>query len=183
MKPLGRPKNDFARQTPVNELQRLAGRHQKILDLHLDGRTNLQISQLMKITPQSVGNIINSPIAQGEISRRRDSYQKAKEEQSVRVETNALDILNVASNDAARTQVELLDSLKPEVRQRSAMDILDRTGICRKTRVDTNSQEIHINLSADDLLRIQTAAIESGQKLLEVEAEVEVEAKVEVEAE
>ena len=167
----GRPRNPFTRQTPTNEIQRLAGRHQKILDLHLDGRTNVQIAQILEITPQSVSNIVKSPIAQGELARRRENYQTEKQTETIKLEVHAQDVLENASKIAAETQVNLLESVDEKIQQRSAMDILDRTGVCRKTKVETDARSVTINLTPDDLLRIQTAAIEAGQELISVETE------------
>jgi len=106
-----------------NELQRLLPRHHEIIKMCLCGITRNDIASTLKMSPEGVGLIINSPLFQDELARQRE--MQIRKDSEVR-SNDALDILQNAAADAAQKHVNLLDSDDERVVQASANAILDR---------------------------------------------------------
>ncbi len=111
---------------PQNELQRLTQSHYEIMRLCLLGLHTTDIALAMKMTPVGVGLIINSPLFQDELAKRREKQFQVAEEIKTKQDLEAMDILKAAASDAANTHVNLLKSNDERVAQSSANSILDR---------------------------------------------------------
>ena len=109
------------------EIQRMMPRHFKVLELTLDGYDRETIALRCGISPQMVTLVQNSPVFQGEISRRRDARLKGDDEIRSVHKQSALKILDEASEQAALTQVGLMESQDDNVRFRAAESILRRS--------------------------------------------------------
>ena len=143
-----------------NELQRLLPRHYEILRLCLLGLTRKDISLAVKMSPEGVGLVINSPLFQDELSKRRQN--QFQEDLNVRGEgdVEAINILQEAASSAARKHVSLLSSDNERVAQISANSILDRVlgskgeieGVVKLDKATINLLQITINEIRDSTL-------------------------------
>ena len=145
-----------------HELQRLQARHQKILDLSLDGFSRTQIAELVGMSPTSVGLILRAPLFQEEYSRRKEAQDAQDGEDRSVHRIRARDTLESASQLAAQKHVELLDSQDESIQLRSAKEILDRAW------GKESEGKPSITVSADQI----NLLIETAQQVQEPEKEV-----------
>jgi len=108
-------------------IKRLLPRHYKMLELHLAGVSNKAIAETVGCTPQSVSIVIRSPMFKSELQRRMaDQTESHIAQEADAFASLARTTLEQASERAAQTQVELLDSEDDSVKLRSSSSILDR---------------------------------------------------------
>lgn len=146
------------------EIQKLKENHQRIIDMVLDGMGNKEIAEKLGMTPTGVGLIRRSPVFQGELERRSNSIQEKIEAEVVQTRVDAGTRITEAATRAAEVQIELLDSESEIVRQKSAMDILDRAGYGKTSKMDVTSRSVTISLVKEDFSRILEAAQETGSQ-------------------
>jgi hypothetical protein len=96
----------------------------KIIDLHLAGLGRKEIAQELGMTPQGVGLVLLSPLAQEELARRRGGIERKVDQEVASAPQRARALLEQATLRAAETHVELLESENERVRQTSATEIL-----------------------------------------------------------
>lgn len=146
----------------MHEIQRLQSKHLKIIELVLNGSSDVRVALELGLTPVGVSLIRRSPLFQEELSRRREErLEKVDEVVAEDSSRQALDIfekLKGLGGRAVEVQEELLESESETVRQRSAMDILDRVGL--KPEQNAASPEVVINIQVDKFERIQAASEE-----------------------
>lgn len=106
------------------ELQRLSSRHHRMVDLHLEGVSHVEIAQIVGVTRESVGLVINSPLTQDEIARRRAVREHAVDDLAIAGVLKARSILDEAAEEAATTQVDLLGSGDDRTRLAASKEIL-----------------------------------------------------------
>lgn len=111
----------------ANELQRLTHVHQAMVELALQGLPRNEIAKLMNRTPESVGMVINSPLFQAELARRRGEQTAKTDDVQVLGKAEAGRILEENAANAATRMVDLLGSSDEKIALQSAKDILDRT--------------------------------------------------------
>jgi hypothetical protein len=126
-----------------------------MIELSLDGRTRSDIAEETGYTPEGVGLITKSPLFQAELARRRTSQLAQLDQERVERTRDAFEVLTDAATRAAQKQVELLDSADARIAQASAMDILDRAGFPKRKEVVGMKGMVQIQLSGEDLRRIQ----------------------------
>ena len=119
------------------DLDRLLPRHFEVMELVLRGNGPSEIAQVMGMSPQGISLIINAPLFQDALTRRRDQMQKNQDEGDIVASVKALEVLENAAVDAAKTHVSLLESSDPRVAAASANAILDRV-LEKKTGVQAN---------------------------------------------
>lgn len=107
--------------------KRLSTRHLEMIKHRLVGMSNVDIAKSLGITPKTVSLIVNSPLFQGELARRRQQLEQREDSIIVGGVVKAREILDKASAKAAQSTVDDLDAEKPELRRSAAKDILDRT--------------------------------------------------------
>ena len=139
------------------EIKRLLPRHYRILDLVLLGWNQKDIAHELGITPYGLSNIIRSRVFQHELSRRRDAKYQMEDQSEAEIRLRAREKLGKTSLEAADTLVGLLESPNERIRQASAMDILDRSGIPKVSRQDQEKRVVQINISADQARRLLEA--------------------------
>ena len=145
-----------------NELQRLLPRHFRMLDLCLQGLSRNDIALVCGVTPESVGLVINSPLFQDELARRRQGQYIENKDKRTLNEGEALDILQKASAKAANRHVELLDSDNERTVQASANAILDRVLAVKGSEVGAvKIDQTIINLLQITVNELKGALIES----------------------
>lgn len=142
----------------MHELKRLSDRHKAIIELCLQGHPRSDIARLSGLTPQAITIITNSPKFQDELARRRDRVESKIDEVHALSTSEAKEILQQSSVEAARTHVELLSSQDERVKQKSASEILDRVGLGRETSDRGGSQVV---LDADTINVLQIALKEA----------------------
>ena len=141
------------------ELKRLQSRHHLILDLLLEGKTQAEIARKMGYSDYGLSNVINCSIFKAELERRRTERHNYMYEAEVRYNRSAREKLDDAAVKAAETQVELLRSENPKIKQMSAMDILDRTGYSKVSRNESTSRSVQLVLTPEYLERMRQASI------------------------
>lgn len=109
------------------ELKRILPRHQEILRLCLLGVDQTDIATQLDMSNRTISLIVNSPLFQSELSRRRKNIEAREDDVLVRGIERAREILDDASATAAQEQVDLLGEDDPRIRHSAAKDILDRT--------------------------------------------------------
>src|SRR3954470_13139830 len=95
---------------PVEGLQRLLPRHYKIIELALDGFSNVSIANMMNMTAVGIGIILRDARVQNELARRRTNVEKKQDDVRVSTSSLARDTLNEMTLDA----VETLDTIRSE---------------------------------------------------------------------
>lgn len=144
----------------MNQLQRLSDKHQYMMDLALDGLTRSEIAKEMSMTPEGVGNILNSDMFQHQISQRRTGLREKVDEQRVLERVSADEVLSRNATNAANVQVDLMMRGSERVKQVAAMDILDRAGFPKVTKQQSQSQNVNINVSGELIERMNKASQE-----------------------
>ncbi len=152
---------------PSKYLQTLKARHFKIIELELDGRTGVQIAAELGMPAEEIKNIVNSPLYQHELSRRRDKgAMRQAEEVSIR-RISASEILSDASGRAAEVQVGLLGSRTEKIQQTAAMDILDRSGHPKISKSESRNVNASFMITEGLLDRLQLASRDAFGKELD----------------
>jgi hypothetical protein len=108
------------------EVSRLMPRHHVILDLVLTGMTNVEVAKAAGVTATTVAAVVNCPLGQAELSRRRNAIEMATNSGLASQVVLSKKVLDDASLQAATTMRTLLDDGDASIRFRSAKDILDR---------------------------------------------------------
>lgn len=135
------------------EIQRLVPRHFRMLDLKMAGYTNKQIADVVNCSEGSVKIISRSPLFIAEINRRLSTRNENKaEEEVLAYASKARIILEKSGENAATTQVDLLESDDDSVRLRASGSILDRVlgktdaGSTAGTTINVQINETHAQL-------------------------------------
>jgi CheY-like chemotaxis protein len=112
--------------TGPHELQRLKAVHYLIMDMHLRGMSNVQIAEELDRSSVGIGLIIQCPLFQQELARRREHNDKTETEQRSLYINRAKEVLTKNAENAATKLVEQLDHIDPNIQQRASFGILDR---------------------------------------------------------
>jgi len=148
------------------ELKRLMPRHFEIMKLCLQGMTARDIATTMGMSVMGISLITNSPLFQDEIARRRENQDKNRAEI---INQDALSILESASVDAARKQVELLTSKSEKIALASSNSILDRV------LDDKSAQSGNVVMLSEGALKVLQLTINEIKDSGHVEKELKVE--------
>src|SRR3954471_24193336 len=79
---------------PTEGLQRLSPRHYKIIELALDGYSNISIANMMGMTAVGIGIILRDLKVQHELARRRENVNRKQDDVRVNTSSLARDTLN-----------------------------------------------------------------------------------------
>lgn len=149
----------------AHELKRIKERHKVIIDLVLQGFSNIEVAKKLGRHPQAVGQILQSPLMQAEISRRRESMEKVHDQSVGAVAVRAKEKIEGAAEMAADTMIGLLSSQDGGIQHRSAADILDR--VYGKAGDKGRDRKPTIVIEGDVFLNLQQALEESSLKFVE----------------
>jgi hypothetical protein len=138
-----------------HEIERLLPRHYKIIELASEGHSRKDIAQVLQMTPEAIGQILNSPLVQNQLAEIRAKREKIRDENLARGVHKAQQILEDASAQAAQTHVELLGHEDARIRQVSANAILDRV------LENKSNQNTVVVIEAEKLQVLQIALQES----------------------
>lgn len=140
------------------QLKRLLPRHYIMIELALSGLSNKAISQKLGCGENSVCMVLNSPVSQQELARRRKGLEDTAKETHAQGINRVKDILSAGAVDAANSMVSLARSAQSEsVRRASCADILDRA-----TDTGVKAGGV-VNITAENLLLLQVAIRESDE--------------------
>ena len=146
-----------------NELQRLLPRHYKILQLALAGHSNATIAKTLDMTSRSVSIIVQCPLFQGELKRKRENTDEAD---ILRLDRDAhlgkvRSFMEQEAGTAAETIVGLMASDDQNLQLRSAKEILDRVFGKSDSKKDGTNGVINISISGDQTALLVLALKES----------------------
>ena len=138
------------------EIHRLLPRHFKILEMRLAGCSNKEIAESVNCTPQNIHIVCRSPLFIAEFNRKlQDQIDYGISLDREAFVGKAQSMLNVASLQAAETQVDLMESDDDSVRLRASGSILDRAlGKVESKTSDSAASQVVINTSDATLLII-----------------------------
>src|ERR1019366_436897 len=100
----------MSEQSTQHEIQRLAPRHYKIMDLALAGYRTKDIAQALSMTPQSISLIMNAPLFQHELSRRQTLITADVDQNLSLAPMRAKELIDANLVKAVQTHVDLLDN-------------------------------------------------------------------------
>ncbi len=160
----------FGKMSKTYKIQRLQAKHKAIIEYVLQGLGRKEIAAIFEKTPEGIGLIISSPVFQEELSRRREQLVEKTDEVTLTEQRSAMMNLQENQFKASQVQIDLLGSEDERIKQTSAMDILDRTGIPKVRQTDNRNANITLALSVDDLERIGNVTRTVFNKNLEVPA-------------
>lgn len=119
------PQMESAQGAP-HQLQKLIPRHFKILDLYLEGMSQVDIAKEVGMHQANIGLVVRSPVFQNELALRRSLREKDEKELRQTGLVQAKGVLEGAAFRAAETQVGLLESEDDRIKLASSNSILDR---------------------------------------------------------
>ena len=128
-------------------LQKLNGRHYKILDLCLSGLLAVDIAKQLDMSATQVNNIIRSPSFQHQFAVRR---QQREEQQTTEENDEVKQILQDNAKTAADKITGLLNSVDEKIVLKSATEILDRTGYPKEQQQSINDNSINVIVNKDE---------------------------------
>lgn len=149
-----------------HQLKQLSPKHYRMLEMTLQGMGRAEIAREMDVTPQCVSLVVNSPVFQQQLSRRRERRERAEDQGSGIAAARAREVLDNAAEQAAEKHVALLGSEDDAIAQRSASEILDRTGVTRQAQRKDN-EHAGVLIDAQQLNVILLALEEDEDEALE----------------
>jgi hypothetical protein len=131
-----------------SEIQKLNHRHQLIMRLVLAGQYNVaEIARLCGYAPSSMSLIINSPLFQAELARRREKLDECANEEAV----DQMQIARVMLNNAAPEAVAVIDKLAhsavDESVQLRAADIILKMTLGENSKSNNVTQVVLLDAS------------------------------------
>ncbi len=145
-----------------NGIKRLLSRHFKIIEMALAGHNNTAIAKAFSMSKQSITMIMNSPLVQQEMARRRSESDEAavmELDRDAHIQKARM-VMDKAVEKAAQTQVDLLESDNDSVRLRAADRLLDRVFGTTKDQapiVQITAEQIQLlNLAAQETTDVET---------------------------
>lgn len=140
------------------DIRKMLPRHNKILDLCLEGWSLQKIAQEVDISIVQLKNVRNSPCFQHELAIRRSKIEQEKDILITRSEidsgNNARQTLEDHQNQAANCLVDLMETGTQMSKFKSAESILDRTGVIKVVGSINKNENVHVILSAEDVDRL-----------------------------
>lgn len=130
----------------------LKDRHLEILRLVATGMSAVDVAKEMGITPQSVSNVLNSPLAQ----------EKLEEFRQVRTDfvlqaNNELDEMLPEAVEAYKDILQKKVNVTPIQRAKIAGELFDRTGLGKVSKIESKSSRI--TFSGDELAKMRERAL------------------------
>lgn len=140
----------------VSDITQLTSRHFRILDFTLTGLSQIDIAKKLSMNRVQVGIVQRSPSFQHQLAIRRSAMEEQQTEESSAEIDDVRTKLQENAIHAASKLIDGLSSVDEKIQQKSATEILDRTGYPKEQKVsgDTgNTTQILIN--TDDYKNLQ----------------------------
>lgn len=132
------------------DIRKLNPRHLKIQDLALEGLKIKDIAEQLHMHRPHVSMIINSASFQHELSIRRSSVAEQVENNVASLDDEVASALKRSAKQAVDKIVDKMAHAEDEKLQvKSAIEILDRSGYPKSTRVEGQQVNIAIGISDD----------------------------------
>ena len=141
------------------ELEHIRARHHLMIDLHLQGMSNIQIAEELDCTDVSVGMVLRSPKVQEIIAQRRNAIEKKIDDSYAEELKQARAILAKATPRAAQKLSDQIDHDDPRVAQSSATKVLESVF----GKDNTNAAKTVVQISIKQANVLMAALNESGQ--------------------
>lgn len=148
---------------PSHEIQRLLPRHFRMLELRLAGMKNRQIAEILDCSEQCVYVVSRSPLFIAEFNRlSKEQNAKAIAEERDAFVGKAKALLNEAAEQAAQTQISLLESEDDSVKLRASGSILDRA-LGRSDDRSAAGTTVNVQINTQDAQLLSLALKEANQ--------------------
>jgi hypothetical protein len=132
------------------EFDKLQVWHTLAIDLHCQGLTNEAIGVELQRSSASISYVLNSPLAQDRIARRRKELVRQNDETIQQSVVRGRAILEGAAQKAAQTQVGLLESIDENIKLRTSQSILDRV---YGKESSESKPTVHISVDVAELIK------------------------------
>lgn len=144
----------------MTTVRTLMPRHHKIMDLSLEGIwTNREIADKVGVSPITVTHVLQMPIVQDKMAKRRNVKTQMKDELDVRVAVDTVELARQKiAAEAGKAASVLIDNLLDDdgrLRNKAANDIMDRVGISRVSKTDVDTKTSVLILDATQAANIQ----------------------------
>ena len=159
----------------MTTVRALLPRHHKIMDLYLeDIWTHKEIAEKVGVAPLTVHNVLKMPEVQNKLTLRREQKLQMKDELSVRVDLDTVELArHKISAEAAKAASVLIDNLLDDdgrLRNKAANDIMDRVGISRVSKTDVDTKTSVLILDATQAANIQRSFELDRDDVIDVKA-------------
>lgn len=144
---------------PQMQLKELRDHHQAVKRLVFLGMSNVEIAEIVGLSPEMVSTIRNSAIFRTAVQEMHENADEHVMEVSRRISANAhraVDILQGILNGD-------IDNVSPNLQARIAQDMLNRAGHSPITKIQGNFSSLHGKFTKDDLDAIR-AEIEADRQ-------------------
>lgn len=122
----------------------LTPRHNRIVDFAIRGLKAKEIAERLGLTQPYVCTIMAAPNFQHQLAIRRSKFEDQADEQLVRSDAEAADVLKESAKDAAKRMVELMEGESESISFKASADIMDRVGPQKQQRDAQMQQNIVI---------------------------------------
>ena len=140
-------------------MQQLMVRHAEIIRLSLLGLEQKEIAEKLGVRRNMVRKVLEQPLVRRELEIRREEILKNTEKNDSKSKEEARRLLDEASMQAAKTQINLLHDEDSGVALRASQAILDRALGKADLKTPISNQVL---ISIDQVQNLQLALRESG---------------------
>ena len=140
-------------------MQQLMVRHAEIIRLSLLGLEQKEIAEKLGVRRNMVRKVLEQPLVRRELEIRREEILKNTEKNVSKSKEEARRLLDEASMQAAKTQINLLHDEDSGVALRASQAILDRALGKADLKTPISNQVL---ISIDQVQNLQLALRESG---------------------
>jgi hypothetical protein len=146
----------------------LTPRAVKIMDMTILGLKPGQIAKSLGLTVAYVSTIIHAPQFQHQLAQRRDRYEEKFDDEAIRKEQEAADLIKQNARKAAEKVIGLLDSDSEAIQLKAGADIMDRAGLTKQNRTgDISQTNIILDEAAVNLITETLKMDKNPSKLIE----------------
>lgn len=141
----------------VVDIKQMWQRHHEMVNLAARGFSNIEIAEILNVTPQTVSNTLNSQLGEQKLSEIR--FGRDQEAKMITEKIKAL------TNKAIETYHQVFDNENGEVSLKDKSEIAktvlnDLSGLKAPVRI----QSFHTTLSAEDLSEFKRRGIEAAKE-------------------
>lgn len=145
-----------------NSIQRLLPRHHGLLRLCLTGMySNSQMASMLGYTPEGIRNVIDSPLFQDELARRRKALETTEATAVRDGITQARDLLNQTAVSAVEKMEEVMATSGDQKIQLDAADKILKYAIGKGDQQQEIQRQVVV-LSEEKLLALRAVMDECG---------------------
>lgn len=144
-KPQGTPYADREKSGGYAVVKNLLARHEKMIDLAVEGQTPHEMSKTLGVPYRQIYNIHATPAFQHKLGLRRERMMERVEDKVIdRVQTVQEYLADQTMYAATRLRA-LMDSPNDGVARQATNDVLDRTGFAKVTKNENINTSVEID--------------------------------------